>query len=185
MSAWNCSPKAARWPTAWDASWKPWPPVTDWTGWARKCSPYGVDTLYVADDRRMAPYTSLPHTSLLVNLFKELKPQVALMGSHLGGARPGTARVIVALQRADCRLHVARNWRLRRQEDGQSVPQPALPDTSRFRRQHRGHDCEPRMPSPNGHRARRRDEKGNTRRRLPKAKRCASTWRSTCATKTS
>ena len=43
--------------------------------------PYGVDTLYVADDRRMAPYTSLPHTSLLVNLFKELKPQVALMGA--------------------------------------------------------------------------------------------------------
>lgn len=43
--------------------------------------PYGVDTLYLADDKRLAPYTTLPHTSLLVNLFREEKPQIALMGA--------------------------------------------------------------------------------------------------------
>lgn len=43
--------------------------------------PYGVDTLYLADDARLAPYTTLPHTSLLVNLFKQEKPQIALMGA--------------------------------------------------------------------------------------------------------
>ena len=43
--------------------------------------PFGVDTLYLADDKRLAPYTTLPHTSLLVNLFKEQKPQIAFMGA--------------------------------------------------------------------------------------------------------
>jgi len=43
--------------------------------------PFGVDVLYVADDKRLAPYTTLPHTSLLVNLFKEEKPQIAFMGA--------------------------------------------------------------------------------------------------------
>ncbi|MDH6534053.1 electron transfer flavoprotein subunit alpha/FixB family protein [Parabacteroides sp. 52] len=43
--------------------------------------PYGVDVLHVFDDARLAPYTSLPHTSVLVNLFKEEQPQIALMGA--------------------------------------------------------------------------------------------------------
>ena len=43
--------------------------------------PFGVDVLYVVDDKRLAPYTTLPHTSLLVNLFKEEKPQIAFMGA--------------------------------------------------------------------------------------------------------
>lgn len=43
--------------------------------------PYGVDVLHVFDDKRLYPYTSLPHTSILVNLFKEEKPQIALMGA--------------------------------------------------------------------------------------------------------
>lgn len=43
--------------------------------------PYGVDVLHLFDDARLLPYTSLPHTSVLVNLFKEEKPQIALMGA--------------------------------------------------------------------------------------------------------
>lgn len=43
--------------------------------------PYGVDTLYKAEDARLYPYTSLPHASLLINLFRELKPQIAFMGA--------------------------------------------------------------------------------------------------------
>lgn len=47
--------------------------------------PYGVDTLYKVEDKRMYPYTSLPHSSLLINLFKELQPQIAFMGAtHIG-----------------------------------------------------------------------------------------------------
>lgn len=43
--------------------------------------PYGVDVLHVADDARLYPYTTLPHTSIVVNLFKAEKPQIALMGA--------------------------------------------------------------------------------------------------------
>ena len=43
--------------------------------------PYGVDTIYKAEDSRLYPYTSLPHSSLLINLFREIKPQIAFMGA--------------------------------------------------------------------------------------------------------
>ncbi len=43
--------------------------------------PYGVDTLYKVEDKRLYPYTSLPHSSILINLFKEIKPQIAFMGA--------------------------------------------------------------------------------------------------------
>lgn len=43
--------------------------------------PYGVDTLWLADDARLYPYTTLPHTSILVNLFKQEHPQIAFMGA--------------------------------------------------------------------------------------------------------
>jgi len=65
---------------------------------------YGVDTLYLADDARLYPYTSLPHTSVLVNLFKEEKPQIALMGATSIGRDLGP-RVSSALYSgltADC-----------------------------------------------------------------------------------
>jgi electron transfer flavoprotein alpha subunit len=43
--------------------------------------PYGVDVLHVFEEERLSPYTSLPHTSILVKLFDEEKPQIALMGA--------------------------------------------------------------------------------------------------------
>ena len=43
--------------------------------------PYGVDVVYKFEDKRLYPYTSLPHASALINLFKEIKPQVCLMGA--------------------------------------------------------------------------------------------------------
>lgn len=43
--------------------------------------PYGVDTLYKVQDKRLYPYTSNPHASVLINLFKEIKPQICLMGA--------------------------------------------------------------------------------------------------------
>ncbi|MBD5231259.1 MAG: electron transfer flavoprotein subunit alpha/FixB family protein [Bacteroidales bacterium] len=43
--------------------------------------PYGVDRLYKVEDKRLYPYTSLPHSSILINLFREIKPQIAFMGA--------------------------------------------------------------------------------------------------------
>jgi len=66
--------------------------------------PFGVDTLYLADDKRLAPYTSLPHTSLLVNLFKEEKPQIALMGATSIGRDlgPRVSSALFSGLTADC-----------------------------------------------------------------------------------
>lgn len=73
-------------------------------GMEKDLFPYGVDTLYVADDERLAPYSTLPHTSILVNLFKEQQPQIALMGATTIGRDLGP-RVSSALKSgltADC-----------------------------------------------------------------------------------
>ena len=43
--------------------------------------PYGVDRLYKVEDKRLSPYTSNPHAAVLINLFKEIKPQICLMGA--------------------------------------------------------------------------------------------------------
>jgi electron transfer flavoprotein alpha subunit len=66
--------------------------------------PYGVDVLYVADDKRLYPYATLPHTSIVVQLFEEQKPQIALMGASSIGRDLGP-RVSSALHSgltADC-----------------------------------------------------------------------------------
>ncbi|MDR0757810.1 MAG: electron transfer flavoprotein subunit alpha/FixB family protein [Tannerella sp.] len=66
--------------------------------------PYGVDVLHVFDDARLSPYTSLPHTSVLVKLFHKEKPQIALMGATSVGRDLGP-RVSSALGSgltADC-----------------------------------------------------------------------------------
>ena len=66
--------------------------------------PFGVDTLYLADDKRLSPYTTLPHTSLLVNLFKEEKPQIALMGATSIGRDlgPRVSSALFSGLTADC-----------------------------------------------------------------------------------
>lgn len=47
----------------------------------KQVMPYGVDTLYKVEDSRLYPYTSLPHSSVLINLFREIEPQIAFMGA--------------------------------------------------------------------------------------------------------
>ncbi len=54
---------------------------SDLDGVEKQVFPYGVDTLYTVDDPRLYPYTSLPHTAVLVNLFREQQPQICLMGA--------------------------------------------------------------------------------------------------------
>ncbi len=43
--------------------------------------PFGVDTVYKVADKRLYPYTSNPHAAVLINLFKEIEPQICLMGA--------------------------------------------------------------------------------------------------------
>ncbi|MCM1336857.1 MAG: electron transfer flavoprotein subunit alpha/FixB family protein [Candidatus Amulumruptor caecigallinarius] len=43
--------------------------------------PYGADVVYKVEDKRLYPYLSNPHASVLINLFKEIKPQICLMGA--------------------------------------------------------------------------------------------------------
>jgi electron transfer flavoprotein alpha subunit len=66
--------------------------------------PYGVDVLHLFDDARLYPYTSLPHTSILVNLFKEEKPQIALMGATSIGRDlgPRVSSALFSGLTADC-----------------------------------------------------------------------------------
>ena len=45
-------------------------------GIEKQLLPYGVDVLHVFDAPGLFPYTSLPHSSVLINLFKEEKPQI-------------------------------------------------------------------------------------------------------------
>lgn len=66
--------------------------------------PYGVDVLHLFNDARLSPYTTLPHTSILVNLFKKEEPQICLMGATIIGRDLGP-RVSSALGSgltADC-----------------------------------------------------------------------------------
>ena len=43
--------------------------------------PYGVDVVYKVQDDRLYPYTSLPHSQAVINLFKEIKPRICFMGA--------------------------------------------------------------------------------------------------------
>ena len=66
--------------------------------------PYGVDVLHLADDKRLSPYTTLPHTSVLINLFKEEKPQIAFMGATSVGRDlgPRVSSALFSGLTADC-----------------------------------------------------------------------------------
>lgn len=76
----------------------------DLSGVESQVLPYGVDVLHIFDDKDLYPYTSLPHASILINLFREEKPQICLMGATVIGRDLGP-RVSSALHSgltADC-----------------------------------------------------------------------------------
>ena len=66
--------------------------------------PYGVDKLFVFDGPGLFPYTSAPHTDILVNLFKEEKPQICLMGATVIGRDlgPRVSSSLTSGLTADC-----------------------------------------------------------------------------------
>ncbi|MDY6285045.1 MAG: electron transfer flavoprotein subunit alpha/FixB family protein [Fibrobacter sp.] len=54
-------------------------------GIEKQVFPYGVDKVHVFDAEGLFPYTTNPHTALVVNLFKEEKPQICLLGATVIG----------------------------------------------------------------------------------------------------
>ena len=77
---------------------------TDLAGIEKQVLPFGVDKLHVFDAPGLFPYTSLPHTSILVNLFKEEKPQICLMGATVIGRDlgPRVSSALTSGLTADC-----------------------------------------------------------------------------------
>ncbi len=66
--------------------------------------PYGVDKLFAFDGEGLFPYTSAPHTDVLVNLFKEEQPQICLMGATVIGRDlgPRVSSSLTSGLTADC-----------------------------------------------------------------------------------
>ncbi|MEN8121087.1 MAG: electron transfer flavoprotein subunit alpha/FixB family protein [Bacteroidota bacterium] len=65
---------------------------------------YGVDVIHVADDKRLSPYLTLAHTSIVNKLLQNFDPQIVLFGASSIG-RDIAPRVASALRcglTADC-----------------------------------------------------------------------------------
>ncbi len=54
-------------------------------GEAEKLIPYGVDEIFVIDDKRLADYTPIPYTKVMIEVIKKTKPQIALYGATTTG----------------------------------------------------------------------------------------------------
>lgn len=66
--------------------------------------PYGVDVIHYADDKRLFPFLTLPHSRILIHIFQEEKPEIVLFGATSIG-RDIAPRIASALKcglTADC-----------------------------------------------------------------------------------
>ena len=66
--------------------------------------PYGVDLIHICDDKRLSPYLTLPHSTIVKGIFTEEKPQIALFGASSIG-RDIAPRIASAMKcglTADC-----------------------------------------------------------------------------------
>ena len=73
-------------------------------GMEKELARYGTDTVWVADDKELAPFRTLPHTAVMCGLIEEEKPQIVLFGATCVG-RDFAPRVSSALHSgltADC-----------------------------------------------------------------------------------
>ncbi|MCR4816402.1 MAG: electron transfer flavoprotein subunit alpha/FixB family protein [Bacteroidales bacterium] len=71
---------------------------------AESLYPYGVDEVYVADDKRLSPYRTLPHFDVLSKLIESEKPQIVLFGASSVGRdlAPRIASYLRCGLTADC-----------------------------------------------------------------------------------
>ena len=65
---------------------------------------YGADVVWVADDKKLEYYTTLPYTAITVKLFEEQKPQIALLGASSMGRDlgPRVSSALTSGLTADC-----------------------------------------------------------------------------------
>ena len=73
-------------------------------GVEKQIFPYGVDVLHLADDKKLYPYLTLPHTNILTKIFRQEEPNIVLFGASSVG-RDIAPRVASALKcglTADC-----------------------------------------------------------------------------------
>ncbi len=65
---------------------------------------YGADVVHKADDKRLFPFTTLPHTSIVSTLLKENNPQIVLFGASSVGRdlAPRVASAVKCGLTADC-----------------------------------------------------------------------------------
>jgi len=70
----------------------------------KKIVPYGVDKLYIADDKSLEHYLTLPFSSIVIKLFRQEKPQIALFGATTVGRDigPRVSSALVSGLTADC-----------------------------------------------------------------------------------
>ncbi|MCD6397864.1 MAG: electron transfer flavoprotein subunit alpha/FixB family protein [Spirochaetaceae bacterium] len=52
---------------------------------AEKLIPYGVDEIFLIDDKRLENYTPMPYTKIMIDVIKKVKPQIALYGATTTG----------------------------------------------------------------------------------------------------
>ena len=73
-------------------------------GIQEELAPFGVDTVYIADDKRLFPYTTLPHASIFSKLLKEQEGDVVLVGATSIGRdlAPRVASTLRCGLTADC-----------------------------------------------------------------------------------
>lgn len=71
---------------------------------AESLYPYGVDEVYLADDKRLAPYRTLPHFDVLSKLIEKEQPQIVLFGASSVGRdlAPRIASYLRCGLTADC-----------------------------------------------------------------------------------
>ncbi|MDR1739762.1 MAG: electron transfer flavoprotein subunit alpha/FixB family protein [Bacteroidales bacterium] len=50
-------------------------------GIEKEVFPYGVDVVHIADDKRLFPFSTLPHSAITVGLFKQEQPEIVLFGA--------------------------------------------------------------------------------------------------------
>lgn len=65
---------------------------------------YGADKVWIADDPRLEVYSTLPYNNLIVKLFEEEKPQIALLGASTFGRDlgPRVSSALMSGLTADC-----------------------------------------------------------------------------------
>jgi len=71
---------------------------------AEQLKPYGVDTLHLATDKRLSPYTTMPHAAIVCELFRQENPEIALFGATSVGRdlAPRVASELRCGLTADC-----------------------------------------------------------------------------------